>query len=189
MNIANKITVARILVTFVFVILATINTEICRWAGWGCGLFAAVSDVVDGYLARKYELVTDFGRLMDPLADKIFMAAALIVLVENNIVPGWVVIVILSREFAVTGLRTLAVQKGKVIEAAVGGKIKTFIQFIYIALGGVIWIMYGTQGMGALENEVLINGMHVLMIATATITVYTGYEYFIKNKQLYLESI
>ena len=189
MNIANKITISRILVTVVFVVLAAINTEVCRWAAWGCGLFAAISDVVDGYLARKYELVTDFGKLMDPLADKIFMAAALIVLVENNIVPGWIVIIILSREFAVTGLRLIAAQKGKVIDAAIGGKIKTFIQFIYIALGGVIWIIYGQQGIAALTNEILINGMHILMIATAAITVYTGYEYFNKNKQLYLESI
>jgi CDP-diacylglycerol---glycerol-3-phosphate 3-phosphatidyltransferase len=189
MNIANKITVSRILVTVVFVILAAINTEMCRLAAWGCGLFAAVSDVVDGYLARKYELVTDFGKLMDPLADKIFMAAALVVLVENNIVPGWVVIIILSREFAVTGLRLIAAQKGKVIDAAIGGKIKTFVQFIYIAVGGVIWIMYGEKGLQALENEYLIHGMSGLMIATAVITVYTGYEYFIKNKKLYLESL
>lgn len=189
MNIANKITVSRILVTVIFVILATINSEVCRWAAWGCGLFAAVSDVIDGYLARKYELVTDFGKLMDPLADKIFMAAALLVLVENNIVPAWVVIVILSREFAVTGLRLIAAQKGEVIDAAIGGKIKTFIQFIYIALGGVIWIIYGEAGIGGLENEILINGMFILMIATAVVTVYTGYEYFAKNKRLYMESL
>lgn len=189
MNIANKITVSRFAVTIIFVILATINTEVCRWAAWGAGLFAAISDVVDGYLARKYELVTDFGKLMDPLADKIFMAAALLVLVENNIVPAWVVIVILSREFAVTGLRLIAAQKGEVIDAAIGGKIKTFVQFIYIALGGVIWIIYGELGMKGLENEILINGMFILMIATAVITVYTGYEYFKKNKRLYLESL
>ena len=192
MNIANKITISRILVTAVFVVLATINTEACRWAAWACGLFAAVSDVVDGYLARKYELVTDFGKLMDPLADKIFMAAALIVLAENNIVPGWVVIIILSREFAVTGLRLIAAQKGTVIDAAIGGKVKTFIQFIYIAIAGVIWIMYGSEGLESpevLENALLLNGMVILMIATAVITVYTGYEYFVKNKHLYLENI
>lgn len=189
MNLANKITISRILVTIVFVILASINTEVCRWAAWGAGLFAAVSDVVDGYLARKYGLVTDFGKLMDPLADKIFMAAALLVLVENNIVPAWVVIVILSREFAVTGLRLIAAQKGEVIDAAIGGKIKTFVQFIYIAFGGVIWINYGEQGMAGLKNQNLVTAMFVLMIATAVITVYTGYEYFQKNKRLYLDSI
>ena len=189
MNIANKVTLGRFLVTLVFIVLAAINTEWCRWAGWGCGLIAAVSDVIDGYLARKYELVSDFGKLMDPLADKVFMAAALVVLTENNIVPGWLVITVLTREFAVTGLRQLAVQKGEVIAAGVGGKIKTFVQFIYIAFGGAIWIMHGSQGMGAVNSEALINTMTILMIATAVITVYTGYEYFIKNKELYLKNI
>ncbi len=189
MNIANKITVSRIVVTFVFVILATINSEPCRIAAWAAGLFAAISDVVDGYLARKYQLITDFGKLMDPLADKIFMTAAFLVLVENNVVPGWVVITILAREFAVTGLRSIATQKGEVISAAMGGKIKTFVQFIYIALGGIVWILYGNKGLSGLSNEFLINAIHVLMIITVVITVYTGYDYFMKNKRLYLENI
>ena len=189
MNIANKVTLGRFLVTGVFIVLAAINTEICRWAAWGCGLFAAVSDIIDGYLARKYELVSDFGKLMDPLADKVFMAAALIVLTENNIVPGWLVIIVLTREFAVTGLRQLAIQKGKVIAAALGGKIKTFVQFIYIAVGGVIWIIHGAAGMAAVESGALIYTMDILMIATAVITVYTGYEYFKNNKELYLDSV
>ena len=95
MNIANKITVSRFLLTIIFVGLASVDLEACRWAAWGAGFLAAMSDIADGYLARKYELVTDFGKLMDPLADKIFVSAAFIILVENEIVPAWVVIVIL----------------------------------------------------------------------------------------------
>jgi CDP-diacylglycerol---glycerol-3-phosphate 3-phosphatidyltransferase len=189
LNIANKVTIGRIFLTVIFVFLASVNSELCRWLAWGAGFLAAVSDVLDGYLARKYELVTDFGKLMDPLADKIFVSAAFMVLVENNIVPGWIVIVIISREFAVTGLRQIAAQKGVVIAAALGGKIKTLSQFLYLGLGGVIWGLYGTRGLSAIESPYVHQGMYALMIATAVITVYTGYEYFIKNKNLYLESL
>ena len=189
MNIANKVTVSRFLLTVIFVGLASIDSEVCRWAAWGAGFFAAMSDILDGYLARKYELVTDFGKLMDPLADKIFVSAAFVVLVENEIVPAWVVIVVLSREFAVTGLRLLAAQKGKVIAAAFGGKMKTLTQFIYLGTGGVIWGLYGRGGLASIDNEYVHHTLTGLMIATAIITVYTGYEYFIKNKSLYLESL
>ncbi|MCM8534100.1 MAG: CDP-diacylglycerol--glycerol-3-phosphate 3-phosphatidyltransferase [Lentisphaeraceae bacterium] len=189
MNIANKITMSRILLTVIFVILASMESQACRWAAWGAGFLAAISDVLDGYLARKYELVTDFGKLMDPLADKIFVSAAFIVLVENNIVPGWIVIIIVSREFAVTGLRLLAAQKGRVISAAVGGKVKTLLQFIYLGTGGVVWGLYGQKGLTAITAEPVLYCMSGLMIATAVVTVYTGYEYFVKNKELYLESI
>ena len=189
MNIANKITLSRILITVLFVILASIDNTACRWAAWIAGLIAAVSDILDGYLARKYNLVTDFGKFMDPLADKIFVAAAFIVLVENNIVPGWLVIAILSREFAVTGLRLIAATKGKVIDAAMSGKMKTLTQFIYLGCGGVIWGLHSDAGLDVLNQNAFYYVMQTLMVATAVITIYSGYEYFAKNKHLYMEDM
>lgn len=189
MNIANKVTLGRILITFLFVILATINNEACRYAAWAAGFFAAVSDVLDGYLARKYNLVTDFGKFMDPLADKIFICAAFLILVQNNIAPAWVVILILSREFAVTGLRLIAANKGKVIDAAISGKIKTLMQFIYLGTAGALWIMEGDRGLQMLNGNTFYYVLQTLMIATVAITVYSGYEYFAKNKKLYMESM
>ncbi|NQZ59296.1 MAG: CDP-diacylglycerol--glycerol-3-phosphate 3-phosphatidyltransferase [Lentisphaeraceae bacterium] len=189
MNIANKVTISRIIITVIFVILASMDSAACRWAAWSAGLTAAISDILDGDLARKYDLVTDFGKFMDPLADKIFVAAAFIVLVENNIVPGWLVITILSREFAVTGLRLIAATKGKVIDAAMSGKMKTLTQFIYIGCCGVVWGLHNDAGLQVLEQNIFYYIIQVLMIATAIITVYSGYEYFAKNKELYMEDM
>ena len=127
MNIANKITLSRIVLTFAFAVLASFDNKTCHVIAFFVGFIAASSDWVDGYIARKYDLITDFGKLMDPLADKIFITVVFIIFVQYNIVPAYIVIIILVREFAVTGLRLIAAQKGKVIAAAMGGKVKTVV--------------------------------------------------------------
>ena len=96
-------------------------------------LLAAITDFIDGYIARKYNLITDFGKFMDPLADKLLVTAALLILLENGLISAWVVFVILAREFIVTGFRTIAAAKGVVIAAGWLGKIKTVVQFIMIS--------------------------------------------------------
>src|SRR5699024_5039115 len=145
MNIANKLTVARMFLIHVFIILMYIPNKYSNIEVLGASIpvfqliaglvftIASITDYLDGYLARKHNLITSFGEFFDPMADKLLVIAALIMLVQANTVPGWVVVIIVSRELLVTGLRVLlATQSGKVMAAAWPGKIKTFTQMFPI---------------------------------------------------------
>lgn len=141
MNIANKLTVARMFLIPVFIILMYIPNQYGNIDVLGASIpvfqfiaglvftIASITDYLDGYLARKHNLITSFGEFFDPMADKLLVIAALIMLVQANTVPGWVVVIIVSRELLVTGLRVLlATQSGKVMAAAWPGKIKTLLK-------------------------------------------------------------
>jgi len=132
MNLPNKITVSRILMVpiFIWVILSGIQNS--RLIAAVIFIIASVTDFIDGYLARKYELITDFGKLMDPMADKILVASALIALVQIGRISVWPVVIILAREFLITSFRSLAASKGLVIAASIWGKIKTNTQIFAI---------------------------------------------------------
>ena len=189
MNLPNKITMARIVMVFIFLVICNVDVlipdaywqKVWRIVGFGFIIIAALTDIVDGYVARKYNLVTDFGKLMDPLADKIFMVTAFVMLVHKQLLPGWVAVVILSREFLVTGLRLLAANKGEVISADITGKLKTLIQMIFLVFGASMWIGW-------------INPKHchgilwvIFYTSVALLTVYSGAVYFMKHRNLYLE--
>ena len=194
MNLANKITLSRFVLTAIFVGFASSDSETHLWIAYFAGFTACITDFFDGYIARKYNLQTEFGALMDPLADKIFVAAAFIVMVEKQLVPAWVVIIILGRELAVTGLRLVAAQGGKVIEAGAGGKVKAVIQFICLGFIGLLWAMkMPLQITAAAHADPLMLGfkyfLYGSMYFTVAITVWTGYEYFAKNKHLYMENM
>jgi CDP-diacylglycerol--glycerol-3-phosphate 3-phosphatidyltransferase len=129
MNLPNALTLARIfLVPFVVVVLLTKQTE--NWAFWGAGLFlsAALTDLLDGYFARRRHQVTTLGRLLDPIADKLLISSALISLVQLGIAPAWMVVIIIGREFAVSGLRSIAAHEGFTIDASPLGKGKMVAQ-------------------------------------------------------------
>ncbi|HKL10328.1 MAG TPA: CDP-diacylglycerol--glycerol-3-phosphate 3-phosphatidyltransferase [Clostridia bacterium] len=132
MNLPNKITVSRILMVpiFIWVILSGIQNS--RLIAAVIFIIASVTDFIDGYLARKYELITDFGKLMDPMADKILVASALIALVQIGRISVWPVVIILAREFLITSFRSLAASKGLVIAASIWGKVKTNTQIFAI---------------------------------------------------------
>ena len=115
----------RILMIPVFVILALMNAPAAQYAAVGVFVLAAITDALDGHIARKNGLVTNFGKFIDPIADKLLVMSALIVLVERGRMPGWVCIVMLAREFAISGFRLVAAGTGKVIAAGILGKIKT----------------------------------------------------------------
>ena len=119
---ANKITMLRIVLIPVFLLLAYAGRMAAALAVF---LIACVSDFLDGYIARHYDQISDFGKFMDPLADKMLVLSAMCFFVEKGQMPGWIVAVVLFREFAVSGLRLLAVEQGRVIAAAWSGKIKT----------------------------------------------------------------
>ena len=133
MNLPNQLTVARLILTFVFV--ALLSLEDLSWSKTAA-LFvfaiAAITDFLDGYIARKHNLVTNFGKLMDPLADKVLMCAGFVLLTRLELIPAWIVVVILSREFMVTGLRLLASAEGVVLAAENLGKYKTIFQIVTV---------------------------------------------------------
>ncbi len=190
MNLPNKITISRIIMVFIFLIICNVDELIkdvtlkTTWkiVGFVFIILAGATDILDGYVARKYNLVTDFGKLMDPLADKIFMATAFVMLVDKQILPGWIAVVILSREFMVTGLRLLAANKGEIIAADSTGKIKTFVQMIFLVFGGSMWIGWINP----------VNSKSILWIifysCVMIITVYSGVAYFVKHKTLYQDA-
>jgi CDP-diacylglycerol--glycerol-3-phosphate 3-phosphatidyltransferase len=168
MTTANKITLVRIVLIPVFLVLAYLG-HTC----WALGVYivACISDTVDGYIARHYKQVTDFGKFIDPLADKMLVLAAMIYFVEIGVMPGWAVAVVLFREFAVSGLRMIAVEQHRVIAAAWSGKIKTAVTMV---------------GLGALLvfGDVAVLRWLVIILIVAT-TLYSGVEYFVKNLDVF----
>ena len=135
MNLPNRITLARVLMIPVFLVVymgKPFGYEASLWVALAIFAIASISDAVDGYLARRYGLETNFGKLMDPLADKLLVCAALVAFVTSGTIPGWAVIIFISREFFVSGLRQLALEQRAVLAASMGGKIKTVMQMILI---------------------------------------------------------
>ena len=129
MTTANKITLFRVILIPVFLILLYTGA---KWAALAVYIVACISDTVDGYIARHYNQVTDFGKFMDPLADKILVLSAMCWFIEVGQMPGWLVAIVLFREFAVSGLRLIAVERGRVIAAVWSGKIKTTVTMVGI---------------------------------------------------------
>jgi CDP-diacylglycerol--glycerol-3-phosphate 3-phosphatidyltransferase len=134
MNLANKITVFRVLLVPVFIIALYSSSMYNKYIAAALFIFASLTDTLDGYIARSRSLVTNFGKFVDPLADKILVSAALICLVDLGKVPAWVVIIILAREFTITGFRTIAASEGLTIAASPLGKFKTITQLVSIPL-------------------------------------------------------
>lgn len=179
MNLANKITVFRVLLIPVF--MAVLLTELFadptrRYLALGIFIIASLTDMLDGYIARSRNMITNLGKFMDPLADKLLVAAAMIALVELGDLAAWVVILILSREFIVTGFRVVAASANIVIAAGWWGKVKTFTQMLMI-----IFLLLGITG-GIFD---IING--TLVTLAVIFTVISGYEYIAKNIQVLKE--
>ncbi len=136
MNLPNKLTILRIILVpvFVFVLLSDCFGDSSRWAALAIFIIASLTDLLDGKIARKYGLITNFGKFMDPLADKMLVCSALICLVELGRIYSWMVIVIVVRDFVISGFRLVAAERGKVIAANSWGKFKTASQMVMICL-------------------------------------------------------
>jgi CDP-diacylglycerol--glycerol-3-phosphate 3-phosphatidyltransferase len=176
MNLANKLTILRIFLVPVFLIFIAVNgipygKEIATLVF----IAASLTDKLDGYIARSRNQVTNFGKFMDPLADKLLVTAALVSLVELQIIPAWVSIVIIAREFAVSGLRTIAASEGIVIAASKWGKAKTVVQIIAI-ISALINLSHNIPGLKLVTN--------ISIGAAVIITIISGLDYFIKNKNV-----
>ena len=144
MNLPNKLTIFRVILIVPFIILLLggqagwfgDNTFVTDMIALAIFIIASLTDLIDGKIARKYNLITDFGKFMDPLADKLLVCSAMIALIEMNRIPSWVVIIIIAREFMVSGLRLLAAEEGVVIAAGIWGKLKT--AFTMVTIVGVM---------------------------------------------------
>jgi CDP-diacylglycerol--glycerol-3-phosphate 3-phosphatidyltransferase len=179
MNIPNQLTVLRIILIPIFIIMLSVPMPASStiWGVptmhfWAAILFAFASatDWLDGYLARKWKLVTNFGKFADPLADKMLTMSAFVMLVGLGMAPAWVVAVIICRELAVTGLRLLLVENGgTVLAAAMPGKIKTVTQML-----SIIFLLFGFQKLGTITLYICL-----------FFTIYSGIDYFVKNKQVF----
>ena len=191
MNLPNKITVSRILLIPLFMIIMIVpfswgeisllgtTMPVTHFVGALIYIFASVTDWVDGYLARKHNLVTNLGKFLDPLADKLLVSSALIVLVELGFAPAWIVIIIISREFAVTGLRLLLAGGGEVVAAKMPGKIKMWAQTVAIS--------------ALLLHNIIFEAFSIPFADFALwvamfFTIWSGWDYFAKNKQVFSNS-
>ena len=172
MNLPNKLTMMRIILVPVFIVVLMTGHY---YTAAVIFLVASLTDMLDGKIARKYDLVTNFGKLMDPLADKLLVMSALVCLVQLGDIPGWMVIVILGREFAITGLRTVAASNGVVIAAGWTGKIKTVLQMIAVIL--ILLKNWPFVYTGIPMDQ-------IILWAAVVMTIVSGAEYIIKNKHV-----
>lgn len=184
MNIPNKITMSRILLIPVFIVLMSVpfnwgtldigevQLSIAHLIGALLFIIASATDWVDGYYARKHNLITNLGKFLDPLADKLLVSAALILLVELGLAPAWIVIIIITREFAVTGLRLVAAGDGIVLAASKLGKIKTVTQIVATA----VLLLHNFP-----FSFISFPFATIMLYIAAFFTVLSGYDYFAKN--------
>ena len=170
MTTASKITLIRVAFIPVYILLMYLSggqPGIWMWVSLGVFILASLTDFVDGQIARKYNQISDFGKFLDPLADKLLVIAAMVIFCEWGMIPAWALMIILTREFAVTGLRLVAVGKGVVIAAGWGGKVKTATTMV---------------GLCAMMTFPLITWLATVVTAViVVVTLYSGVEYFIRN--------
>ncbi|EGL81916.1 CDP-diacylglycerol/glycerol-3-phosphate 3-phosphatidyltransferase [Caldalkalibacillus thermarum TA2.A1] len=187
MNLANKITLARVFLVPVVMLFLLIHFDLGSVTFAGVSItyseiiatvvfiIAASTDGLDGYIARKKKMVTNFGKFLDPLADKLLITAALISLVDRGSIEGWMAIVIISREFAVTGLRLVAVAEGHVIAASPLAKLKTLTQIV-----AIVAVMLNNFPFSLVGIPFATFAMWVAVI----VTIWSGVDYFVKNRKV-----
>lgn len=199
MHLVNKITISRIFFAIIFYVLFAFNNIFLNYLAFLCFIIATISDFYDGHLARHYNVVSKFGQMLDPLADKLLLLCALLSFAERSIIPGWMVIIILGREFMVMGIRILSSSNGDVIPARESGKYKTVNQLEVIIISLCLILFRDTFAHFFIPVEQIFNhntfldkltlwifnsGPYYLMFSTVIVTVLSGIEYYSKNKEL-----
>ena len=169
MNLPNKLTLLRIILIPIFMVVLYWGFPGATYVALAIFIIASLTDLLDGKIARKYNLVTDFGKFADPLADKMLVTAAMLWFVETGRMPAWMLLIVICREFAVSGLRMIASDKGRVIAAGWSGKVKTASTMVCVVL------MF-------LPIPPVVNTLCVWVITLTTL--YSGVEYFVKNKDI-----
>ena len=173
MNLANKLTLLRVLLIpfFIFFLMTDICGESGKWIALAIFIIASLTDFLDGQIARKMNMITNFGKFMDPLADKLLVCSAMICFVELQRMPGWVCIVIIAREFIISGFRLIAAEQGRVIAAGWWGKFKTAFQMFFVILMIV-----------NIESLTLVT--NILMYIALALTIISMIDYLAKNKDI-----
>lgn len=169
MNTANKLTMLRVILIPVYLVIWHLDFAYNNIVALIIFVLASVTDFIDGYVARHYNQITDFGKFMDPLADKVLVMSAMICFCAMGRFPAWALVIVMAREFAVSGLRMVAVDNGRVIAAGWSGKVKTFATMVCLCIMHLpvwAWLMW------------------VCVIVIAATTLYSGIEYFVKNKDV-----
>lgn len=197
MNLANKLTVFRMILVPIMVIFAYLPIQgdvygvaIAMIIMDAIFVIASITDKLDGYIARSRNQVTTFGKFLDPLADKILVLSAMVILVEKSLLPAWVPIIVLAREFIVSGFRLVAVEKGGVVVAAsIWGKLKTVTQmvaliFAFVDIGGFFKFVSGGLTGGFLVINIIAS---VMMAISVVATIFSGIDYLSKGKDLFKE--
>lgn len=176
MNLPNKLTIARVIMIpfFVVFMLTGWGGSASKWISLAIFIIASLTDLLDGHIARKNNLVTNFGKFMDPLADKLLVCAAMICLVEMGKIPSWIVIIIISREFIISGFRLIASDNGRVIAASYWGKFKTTFQMVMICL-----MIADIPALSILTA--------IVMWVALVLTVVSLMDYLVKNKDVISE--
>lgn len=187
MNLPNKLTVSRLYISMAFVLSMSVSFPFCKTVALILFIAAGITDYLDGEIARRNNLITDFGKLMDPLVDKIMTASAFICLVPLGLVPAWAAIIIIAREFLITGLRLLASSKGTILPAEKLGKHKTIWQIstilFFLVLLAVRELFPVVDGISYFKMAGDILGPAALTI-TVALTLYSGIGYFWRNRDL-----
>ncbi|CAK7043745.1 CDP-diacylglycerol--glycerol-3-phosphate 3-phosphatidyltransferase [uncultured Tissierella sp.] len=173
MNLANKITILRVFLVPIFMIVLYSNIPYSTYVAAGIFIIASLTDTLDGYIARSRNMITNFGKFVDPLADKVLVSAALISLVELGKVPGWVVVLIIAREFTITGFRVIAASEGVTIAASPLGKIKTITQLI-----AIIALLLNNFPF----NLINLPFANIMLYISLFFTIISGVDYIYKNK-------
>lgn len=189
MNLPNRLTVGRFFLTILFVVVVSIRFPYHFAAALALFGLAAFTDYIDGELARRWAMITDFGKLMDPLVDKIMTAAAFVCLVPLKAIPAWAAIIVISREFLITGLRLLAISKGQVLAADRIGKHKTSWQIITVVFFLVLlayreWQEQHSAVVGDWWHELMKYGGWAVIVIAVGLTLYSGVDYLWRHRAM-----
>ncbi len=176
MNLPNKLTILRVLLIpfYILFLMTDLAGDASKWIALAIFVVASITDFLDGYIARKYNMISNFGKFMDPLADKLLVCSAMICFVELERMPSWIVVVIIAREFVISGFRLVAVEQGRVIAAGWWGKFKTaFTMFM---------VIFMTINMDALKYVTI-----ALMYISLALTIISLLDYLIRNRDVLKE--
>lgn len=180
MNLPNKLSMIRICMIPLFVAFAMMNAFWAQLLAVVIYIVACITDALDGHIARSRGLVTNFGKFMDPIADKLLVMSALIILVSQHRMPAWVCILMLAREFLISGFRLVAAETGKVIAAGKLGKLKTIFQMVSTI---ALLLLVPVNGSAAILNDFGIIVSNILMYIALVLTIVSGVDYILRNRE------
>ena len=178
MNTANKITMIRVFLVPVFMVLFMIDNTACHYAALGVFILASITDAIDGHIARKYNQTTTFGKFVDPLADKVLTTAAFLILMYYGRMSVWALMIVLTREFMVAGVRLVAAGDGNVVAASMWGKLKTVTQMVAVVVAMMLLPMDKFLGVPARMIS------DILIWISVVFTIISGIDYLAKNWHL-----